>query len=88
MTFHGGFKEQILFDQWNTQTVGGKYISSFSLKQTNNRAICFLLAFVGSWFAVFFIAVLYEALKALRDNLTRRDFCETCSQPQNPPQAM
>lgn len=25
MTFHGGFKEQILFDQWSTQTVGGEY---------------------------------------------------------------
>ncbi len=25
MTFHGGFEEQILFNQWNTQTVGGEY---------------------------------------------------------------
>ena len=24
MTFHGGYTESILFDQWSTKTVGGK----------------------------------------------------------------
>jgi hypothetical protein len=34
MTFHGGFKEQILFNQWSTETVGGKYqISLFLIKK-------------------------------------------------------
>ncbi|UJR31070.1 hypothetical protein I4U23_018579 [Adineta vaga] len=63
MTFHGGYTEQILFDQWNTKTIG---------------------AFVGSWFAVFLIAILYEALKSVRDSLTRRDSCATCSPTQTP----
>lgn len=25
MTFHGGYKEVILFNQWKTESVGGKY---------------------------------------------------------------
>jgi hypothetical protein len=31
MTLHGGYKETILFDSWDTKTVGGKYnsLSSF-----------------------------------------------------------
>ncbi|CAF2624033.1 unnamed protein product [Rotaria sp. Silwood2] len=62
MTFHGGYKEQILFDQWYTQTSG---------------------AFVASWFAVFFVAVLYEGLKTFRDALARRDICETCTSTEN-----
>ncbi|CAF1385317.1 unnamed protein product [Rotaria sp. Silwood1] len=62
MTFHGGYKEQILFDQWNTKTTS---------------------AFVASWFAVFFFAVLYEALKTFRDALARRDICATCTQTEN-----
>ncbi|CAF1403758.1 unnamed protein product [Adineta steineri] len=62
MTFHGGYKEQILFDQWDTKTLG---------------------AFIGSWFVVFFIAVLYEALKALRDYLSKGDGCDVCSQTQD-----
>jgi hypothetical protein len=37
MTFHGGFKEQILFDQWSTQTVAGEYQISvfFSLRNSH-----------------------------------------------------
>ncbi|CAF1434793.1 unnamed protein product [Adineta ricciae] len=67
MTFHGGYTEQILFDQWSTKTVG---------------------AFVGSWFAVFLVAVLYEGLKSVRDSLARRELCETCSPSQNRTQTM
>ncbi|CAF1142160.1 unnamed protein product [Adineta ricciae] len=67
MTFHGGYTEQILFDQWNTKTVG---------------------SFVGSWFAVFLVAVLYEGLKSVRDSLARRELCETCSPSQNRTQTM
>jgi len=52
MTFHGGFKEKILFEQWNPQTVG---------------------AFIGSWFLIFFVAVLYEGLKTVRDHLAKRE---------------
>ncbi|CAF0852412.1 unnamed protein product [Rotaria sp. Silwood1] len=54
MTFHGGFKEQILFEQWHTQTMG---------------------AFIGSWLLIFFVAVLYEGLKTVRDQLLKRDGC-------------
>jgi hypothetical protein len=32
MTFHGGFKETILFDQWTTTTVGGKYFFLYPWK--------------------------------------------------------
>ncbi|CAF0836464.1 unnamed protein product [Rotaria sordida] len=67
MTFHGGYKEQILFNQWNTQTTG---------------------AFAASWFAIFFVAVLYEALKTFRDALARRDVCETCTQTGNRQQTL
>ncbi|CAF1083681.1 unnamed protein product [Adineta ricciae] len=52
MTFHGGYTEQILFDQWNTKSV---------------------TAFVGSWFVIFFVAVLYEGLKTVRDHLAKRE---------------
>ncbi|CAF2373104.1 unnamed protein product [Rotaria sp. Silwood2] len=58
MTFHGGFKEQILFEQWDTKTIG---------------------AFIGSWFLIFFVAVLYEGLKTIRDQLSKRDGCQ-CGQ--------
>ncbi|CAM4950552.1 unnamed protein product [Rotaria socialis] len=67
MTFHGGYNEQILFDQWHTTTVG---------------------AFTASWFAVFFFAVLYEALKTFRDALSKRDFCQACSQTENRQQTL
>ncbi|CAM4834846.1 unnamed protein product [Rotaria magnacalcarata] len=67
MTFHGGYNEQILFDQWHTTTVG---------------------AFTASWFAVFFFAVLYEALKTFRDSLSKRDFCQACSQTENRQQTL
>lgn len=40
------------------------------------------LAFVASWFAVFFLAVLYEALKTLRDYLSRRNAGQSESQSQ------
>jgi hypothetical protein len=29
MTFHGGFKEKILFDQWDTNTLGGNHLFLF-----------------------------------------------------------
>ena len=82
MTFHGGYTEQILFDQWNTKTVGGRYFLSNSPREKKQL---FLLhqAFVGSWFAVFLVAVLYEGLKSVRDSLARRELCETCSPSQN-----
>ncbi|CAF0993473.1 unnamed protein product [Adineta steineri] len=54
MTFHGGFTEKILFDCWNTETIG---------------------AFIGSWFIVFFVAILYEGLKTVRDHLAKQEVC-------------
>ncbi|UJR15592.1 hypothetical protein I4U23_002528 [Adineta vaga] len=62
MTFHGGYSEQILFDQWNTKTVG---------------------AFVGSWFVIFFVAVLYEGLKTVRDHLAKREILRHSSDEDN-----
>jgi hypothetical protein len=32
-----------------------------------------LSAFIGSWFLIFIVAVLYEGLKTLRDHLAKRD---------------
>ena len=32
-----------------------------------------MLGFVASWFAVFFLAALYEGLKTVRDYLSRRE---------------
>lgn len=52
MTFHGGFQEQILFNQWKTTSIG---------------------SFIGSWFLIFFIAILYEGLKTVRDQLAKRE---------------
>jgi len=44
MTFHGGFKEQILFNQWSTETVGGKYqISLFLIKKNKTKHLFFSL---------------------------------------------
>lgn len=48
MQFHGGFRECVIFDWWNIQTLG---------------------AFIGSAIAIFFIVVLYEALKFWREKL-------------------
>ncbi|CAF1585057.1 unnamed protein product, partial [Rotaria sordida] len=45
-------------------------------------------AFAASWFAIFFVAVLYEALKTFRDALARRDVCETCTQTGNRQQTL
>lgn len=63
MTFHAGFKEQILFEQWSTNTVGG---------------------FIGSWIAIFVVAVLYEGLKTVRDQLARRELTKSNEQTNNP----
>ena len=50
------------------------------LFQYLNLCFSFILqAFVGSWFAVFFLAVFYEALKTLRDVLAKREFSRICS---------
>jgi copper transporter 1 len=67
MTFHGGFKEQILFDQWSTQTVA---------------------AFIGSWFLIFFVAVLYEGLKTVRDHLAKREARRHYAEKHNPQSAL
>lgn len=32
MTFHGGYKETILFETWETKTVGGEYLFVFPLR--------------------------------------------------------
>lgn len=48
MTFHGGYKECILFSWWNVTDVG---------------------EFVGSFFAIFIMALLYEGLKYYRKHL-------------------
>jgi len=48
----------------------------------------FFKGFVGSWFLIFFIAVLYEGLKTLRDILAQRDLCDACSPTQNRSQGL
>jgi hypothetical protein len=53
-----------------------------------NKIFVFHQAFVGSWFAVFFLAVLYEALKTVRDVLAKRDYCDTCAQTSNRQQTL
>jgi copper transporter 1 len=45
-------------------------------------------AFVASWFAIFFVAVLYEGLKAVRHHLSRRDVCPECMENQIRRQAL
>jgi len=37
-------------------------------------------AFVGSWFAIFLVAILYEGLKTLREMLSRRSLCRECAE--------
>ncbi|CAF1530226.1 unnamed protein product [Rotaria sordida] len=64
MTFHGGFKEQILFEQWDTQT---------------------MTAFIGSWLLIFFVAILYEILKTVRDQSSKRDGCQCGQQREGQP---
>jgi hypothetical protein len=53
-----------------------------------NRLLFCFLAFVASWFAVFFFAVLYEALKTLRDYLARRNSGQQTTQTQAREQVM
>jgi len=71
MTFHSGFKEQILFDQWKTETVSGEY--QISLHFRWKKTLVLYLAFVGSWFLIFFVAILYEGLKTIRDHLAKHE---------------
>lgn len=63
MTFHVGFKEQILFEQWSTTTVGG---------------------FIGSWIVIFLVAMLYEGLKTVRDQLAKREALRPSEQTTGP----
>ena len=77
MTFHGGFKETIVFETWETKTVGREY-SIFSLVVTE-KIVLFFSAFVGSWIVIFLLAAFYEGLKTFRDVLAQRDICSTCS---------
>lgn len=44
MAFHAGFKETILFDQWNTNSVGGKNRILPSLNKGNRRLLCFVFS--------------------------------------------
>ena len=71
MTFHGGYMEQILFKQWNTQSVGGENWKIVSWEISD--VLCVFIAFVGSWFLIFFVAILYEGLKTIRDTLAKRE---------------
>ncbi|CAG9575684.1 unnamed protein product [Danaus chrysippus] len=48
MTFHGGYKETILFSWWNVTEIG---------------------EFIGSFLAIFILALLYEGLKYYRKHL-------------------
>ena len=45
-------------------------------------------AFVGSWFLIFFVAVLYEGLKTIRDQLAKRESRRRYAERRNPQSAL
>lgn len=94
MYFHTGVEEVILFSQWKTTSWQGECASGASLPACQsffNHAFYFChTGMLGSCFAVFFMAALYEGLKVGREILLQRSLSRkyTVSIPGEETQAM
>lgn len=47
-----------------------------------------IVAFIGSWFLIFFVAIFYEGLKTVRDQLAKREARRRHAEKRNPQSAL
>ena len=74
MKLHGGFKETIVFELWETKSIGGLILKFYNI-YTYILPLFFYSKnytdFVGSCVALFFISIFYELIKSIREILAR-----------------
>ena len=64
MSFHAGFVETILFEQWLTTNVPGTVLTD--RRTCEIYMMIFYLVFILSWILVFILGLLHEGVKEIR----------------------